>query len=111
MSDYEIGYKKPPRHSQFKKGTCPNREGRRKRNIQNEGEVMKGVLNFPTKYRDRGKSKRAPRIELIIKSFGALALKGDVGAAVMLLEIRAHFEKFGDINPTILYFTEAEMKL
>jgi hypothetical protein len=24
MSDYDVGYGKPPKHSQFKKGVCPN---------------------------------------------------------------------------------------
>jgi hypothetical protein len=31
MSDYEIGYGKPPKHSQFEKGVRPNLRGRSKR--------------------------------------------------------------------------------
>jgi hypothetical protein len=31
MADYEVGYKKPPRHSQFKKGNRANPHGRGKR--------------------------------------------------------------------------------
>jgi len=38
----------------------------------------------------------------MIRSLGSKALKGDVGAAAMLLKIRAHCEKYGDINPTII---------
>jgi len=30
MSDYEVGYKKPPRHSQFKPGNRGNPKGRGK---------------------------------------------------------------------------------
>ncbi len=60
------------------------------------------MLNFPAEFRHGGKSKRAPRIELMIRSLGSAALKGDVGAAAMLLKIRAHCEKYGDINPTII---------
>jgi hypothetical protein len=63
---------------------------------------MKNVMNFPAEFRHRGKSKRAPRIELTIKRFGAAALEGNVGAAEMLLTMRAHFEKHGDINPRIV---------
>ena len=40
-------------------------------------------------------------IELIM-SLGSAALKGDVGAAAMLFKIRAHCEKYGDINPTTI---------
>src|SRR6266516_8150431 len=99
---YEVGYKKPPRHSQFKPGNRCNPQGRGKRKVETEAEILKRVLNFPAEFRHRGKSKRAPRIELMIRRLGAAALKGDVGAAAMLLNIRAHCEKYGDINPTII---------
>jgi len=102
MSDYEVGYKKPPRHSQFKPGNRSNPKGRGKRKVETEAEILKRVLNFPAEFRHGGKSKRAPRIELMIRRLGAAALKGDVGAAAMLLNIRAHCEKYGDINPTII---------
>ena len=41
------------------------------------------------------------RIDLI-RNLGSAALKGDVGAAAMLFKIRAHCEKYGDINPTTI---------
>jgi hypothetical protein len=104
MSDYEVGYKKPPRHSQFKPGNRCNPKGRGKRKVETEAETLKRVLNFPAEFRHGGKSKRAPRIELMIRRLGSAALKGDVGAAAMLLKIRAHCEKYGDINPTIITF-------
>ena len=28
QSDYEVGYKKPPKHTQWEKGQCPNPKGR-----------------------------------------------------------------------------------
>ena len=102
MSDYEVGYKKPPRHSQFKPGNRGNPKGRGKRKVETEAETLKRVLNFPAEFRHGGKSKRAPRIELMIRSLGLKALKGDISAAAMLLKIRAHCEKYGDINPTII---------
>ena len=102
MDDYKVGYKKPPLHSQFKVGNRANLRGRGKRKVQTEAEIIKRVLNSPAEFRHRGKSKRAPRIELMIRSLGAAALKGDIGAAAMLLQIRAHCAKYGDINPTIV---------
>ena len=99
MTDYEVGYKKPPRHSQFKVGNQANLKGRGARKRLTEADIMKNVLNFAAEYRHRGKAKRAPRIELIIKQFGARALKGDVGAAAMLLVMHSHFQKNGDVNP------------
>ncbi len=99
MSSYDVGYKKPPRDWQFKPGNRCNPKGRGKRKVETEAETLKRVLNFPAAFRHGGKSKRAPRIELMIRSLGSAALKGDVSAAAMLLKIRAHCEKHGDINP------------
>ena len=67
MPSYEIGYKKPPRHSQFKPGNRCNPKGRGKRTVETEAEIIKRVLNSPAEFRHRGKSKRAPRIELMIR--------------------------------------------
>ena len=36
MTDYEVGYKKPPRHSQFKAGNRANPKGRGKRKVPTE---------------------------------------------------------------------------
>jgi hypothetical protein len=38
----------------------------------------------------------------MIRSLGSAALKGDVGAAGMLLKIHTHCEKYGDLNPTTI---------
>ena len=110
MADYEVGYKKPPRHSQFKAGNRANPRGRGKRKIPTEAEIIRNVLNFPAEFSERGKSKRAPRVEIMIKRFGAAALKGDPGAAALLLEMRARLEKHGDINPFRFTMTESDMK-
>jgi hypothetical protein len=99
MTDYEVGYKKPPRHSQFKPGNRANPNGRGRRKVPTEAEILKQVMNFPAKFRHRGMSKQAPRMELVIRNCGTAALKGDVGAAAMLLKMHAHFKKHGDINP------------
>src|SRR3954454_12384521 len=104
MASYEVGYKKPPRHSQFKPGNRCNPNGRGKRKAESEAQIVRRVLNFPAEFRHRGKSKRAPRSELMIRSIGLKALKGDISAAAMLLKIRGQCEKYGDINPTIIRF-------
>jgi hypothetical protein len=109
MADYEVGYKKPPRHSQFKAGNRANPRGRGKRKIPTETDIIRNVLNCPAEFSERGKSKRAPRIEIMIKRFGAAALKGDPAAAALLLEMRARLEKHGDINPIRFTMTERDM--
>ena len=91
MSDYDVGYGKPPKHSQFKKGVCPNPAGRGKRRDLEVGEVLNKVLNAKTEFRERGKLKKASRIELSVRRLAA-----------SLLKMRAHAEKYGDTGPTII---------
>ncbi|WP_051335340.1 DUF5681 domain-containing protein [Methylocapsa acidiphila] len=102
MSDYDVGYGKPPKHSQFKKGVCPNPRGRGKRRDLQVGEIMDKVLNAPVEFRERGKMKKASRIELTIRKLAAAAVKGDVGGAASLLKMRAHAQKHGDAGPLII---------
>ena len=108
MADYEVGYKKPPRHSQFKPGNRANPHGRGKRKHRTEAEIVNEVLNSPIEFREGGKSKRAPRIEVLIKSLGAKALKGDVSAAEALLKLRANFEGHPAIEPVVLRLSERD---
>jgi Family of unknown function (DUF5681) len=102
MSDYDVGYGKPPKHSQFKKGVCPNPRGRGKRQDLNVGEIMNEVLNSKTEFRERGKLKKISRIELSVRRLVASAAKGDVSSAALLLKIRAHAEKYHETGPTII---------
>ena len=76
MSDYDVGYGKPPKHSQFKKGVCPNPAGRGKRCDLAVGEILNKVLNAKTEFRERGKLKKASRIELSVRRLAASAPQG-----------------------------------
>jgi hypothetical protein len=102
MTDYDVGYGRPPKHSQFKKGVCPNPRGRGKRCDLEVGEILDKVLNAKTEFRERGKLKKASRIELSIRRLAASAVKGDVDSAASLLKMRAHAEKYRDTGPRII---------
>jgi len=102
MRDYEIGYGKPPRHSQFKKGVCANPRGRPGRRHTEIGDVVRGFLSAKTEYREKGRIRKTSRLELAIKRHVASALNGDVGSAAMLLKMRAQAMKFGDTGPMII---------
>jgi hypothetical protein len=109
MADYEVGYKKPPRHSQFKPGNRANPHGRGKRKPRRQAEIVHDLMNGLVEFREGDKSKRARRIEIIIKCYGAAAVRGDVGAAETLLKIRADFDGNSAIDPVIIEMTQAEM--
>jgi hypothetical protein len=110
MADYEVGYKKPPHHSRFKPGNRVNPNGRRgKRERPTEAEIVHEIMTQSVTFVEGGKSKRAPRIKLMIKSLGAAALKGDVGAAEALLKIRKDFANNRAIEPCVIRLTERDL--
>jgi hypothetical protein len=96
MSDHEIGYGKPPKHTQFKVGNRANPKGRPKRGPLPKAEIIDGVLNESTQYIEEGRQKKATRHELAIKKVLSDTLKGDMKAALLLLNLYAHAQKFGD---------------
>jgi hypothetical protein len=100
MGDYKVGFKKPPRHSQFKPGNRANPNGRRgKRGARTRAQIARDFIKDVVEFREGGKLKRAPRIELLVRCYGAAALQGDIGAADALLKIREYFEKHPAIEP------------
>jgi len=102
MSEYEIGYGKPPRHSQFKKGVCANPSGRPKRRDIEIGNIVGSFLSAEAQYREKGRTRKTSRLELAIKRHVAAALNGDVGSAAMLLKMRAQAIRLGDVGPMII---------
>lgn len=103
MGDYEIGYGKPPKHSQFKKGVCSNPLGRPRRRASSIGEVVQDVLNGTTNIPNKGRMRRGSRLELVIHRHFVAALSGDVASAAMLLKLREHGLKYGDSGPLIIH--------
>src|SRR6202000_964768 len=67
MSDFEIGYKKPPKATQFKPGTSGNPKGRPKRVRSPLNEILEDVLDAVVKYRENGKVRTATRREVSLK--------------------------------------------
>jgi hypothetical protein len=106
MAEHDVGYGKPPEHSRFKTGVSGNPRGRPKRKPLPAAEIIDRVLNTVTEYRERGQIKKATRLELAIRTAVNRAVKGDVKAAEMLLELRAHAQKFGDVGAHRILMTD-----
>lgn len=90
--EYEVGYRKPPKHSRFAKGQSGNPRGRRNGSRNLKGVVIK-ELDEPITIREGGVERRVTKREGIVKSFVNRALKGDVRAARELLSLAAQFEE------------------
>ena len=106
-TDYEVGYGKPPKEFQFKKGVCSNPKGRGKKPAQDRSAIVERVLNSTAVVADRGKRIRKSRIKLSIKNYAYSASKGDVDSAAILLMILARVKNGSDLGPDIVIVQNA----
>lgn len=105
MTDYEIGYGKPPKHSWFKKGVCPNPRGRGMRPPPTDEQVVRNVLYAQAEFQENGRAKKAPRLEIEIRKLGAAAIRGDIESAAKLLKMHSHARTEGDTAPVVIVIT------
>lgn len=80
-----VGYKKPPKHTQFKSGQSGNPRGRPK-GTRNLATDLKEELQEKILVTEGGKQRETTKQRAMIKSLLAKALKGDVRAIGVLLK-------------------------
>jgi len=86
--DFEIGYGKPPKATQFKKGQSGNPKGGKKAEaIEDVRIVIENVLAEQTKVRDGGKVRTVSKLEAIMQAQRANALKGNAKAVRTLFKL------------------------
>jgi hypothetical protein len=88
MGSYDVGYRKPPKAAQFKKGRSGNPTGRRKGSL-NLATDLRDELSERITVREDGKPRRISKQRALIKSLLAKALQGDPRAATALLALSA----------------------
>jgi Family of unknown function (DUF5681) len=85
--DYEVGYKKPPKSGQFKKGVSGNPSGRPKRASDFEAKLLR-ELDSPLTINENGKKKVITKDEGIAKQVVNKALRGHVPSVRLVDEWR-----------------------
>lgn len=83
QGDYEVGYGRPPKASQFKPGQSGNPKGRR-RGARSQATVLDELMRERMTYTEDGRRKSAPAGELILRRLRNKALKGEDRAIVTL---------------------------
>ncbi len=88
MSDenYDVGYGRPPKHTQFKKGQSGNPKGRKKgaRGLKTD---LRAELNERIEITENGKTVKLTKQQLMVKQLAAKAIKGDVRAIGKLADL------------------------
>ena len=81
--DYEVGYGKPPKKHQFKKGQSGNPKGRKK-NSKNTLEILKNELNQKVSLTENGKEVVLTKRQAMLKHMGNKAVKGEMKAMMFV---------------------------
>jgi hypothetical protein len=82
--DYEIGYGKPPQHSQFKKGQSGNPTGRPRKD-PTLAESCRKILNKRVTFKLNGTPRKLVVRDAIAMTLASKASSGDVPAAKFLM--------------------------
>jgi hypothetical protein len=88
MRSYKVGYGKPPKSTQFKRGHSGNPNGR-PRGTRKLAADLAAELGEQITVREDGRSRRISKQRALIKSLMARALQGDVRATAAMLALYA----------------------
>jgi hypothetical protein len=88
---YEVGYRKPPKHSRFPKGTSGNPKGRGK-GVRNFRTEIESELNSRILITENGKRKRVSKRAAVAKQLVNKAASGDPKAIPTLLNESRFYE-------------------
>jgi hypothetical protein len=87
---FEVGFGKPPRHTQFAKGTSGNPKGRGK-GVKNFATEIQDELNMRVPITEYGRRKKITKRKAVAKQLVNKAAAGDPKAIPVLLnEMRPH---------------------
>lgn len=87
--DYEVGYRKPPKANQFKKGSSGNPKGRPKA-VTTADEALQRRLFSTLTVTENGKRRKITVIEAILGRTAQAALSGDHRATGLLIKLLSY---------------------
>jgi len=95
-SDYVVGYRRPPKGTQFKAGESGNPKGRRK-GSRPVGAVLQDIIQQKVSVTEGNKTRRIPALEVIIRRLTNDAMRSDPRAIKLLLSL---VDRYGDSPET-----------
>ena len=96
---YDVGYGKPPKRTQFKRGQSANPKGRPK-GSRNFGTDVLSILRSPVKVNKGGRARKISTQSAALLVLRDKALRGDLKAANHLLELASRYNA-GQESPAV----------
>lgn len=108
--DYSVGYAKPPVEHRFKPGNTEHLK-RSRRTTKIDGKLFRDLVAASTKASRNGSVVYRSRLELLVETFVAAALRGDVRAAAMLLRMHSRAKEINEFAPVIVVLSGDDARL
>ena len=97
-SDYVVGYRRPPKASQFMAGKSGNPKGRPK-GSRTVGAVLQDIIRQKIAVTENGKTRRIPALEVMLRRLANDAMRSDPRAIKLLLSL---VDRYGDLPEAAL---------
>lgn len=107
---YDVGFGKPPRHGQFRKGVSGNPSGRPK-GKRNLATVLERTLQEKVVINENGERKTVTKLEAALKQLVNKAAGGDLAAMRQLSALASSTEAETVATETKSTLTESDQKI
>jgi Family of unknown function (DUF5681) len=107
---YEVGYGKPPRHTQFTKGRSGNAHGRPKGTL-NLANVLERTLRERVVVNENGHRKTITKLQAAITQLVNKAASGDGHAVRYLCQLVISAEERSVVSEPVTEFSETDQKV
>ena len=84
--DDNVGYGKPPKRTQFRKGRSGNPKGRPK-GRKNKGSVVREIIDRKVAVRENGRTRKVTVFEALVESMVSKALSGSMNDQIKLIQL------------------------
>jgi hypothetical protein len=91
-NSYEVGYGKPPKHTQFQKGRSGNPKGRPKRN-KNIYDLVKKAFEERVTVKSPGRTHSMTKLEAALAQLANKAASGDIKALREAIRLREKLQE------------------
>ncbi len=91
-SEHVVGYGRPPKATQFKKGKSGNPKGRPK-GSRPIGAVLQEILGQRIAVTENGKTRRLPALEVMLRRLANDAMRNEPVALKLMLSL---FDRYGE---------------